>query len=261
MSGTYTHGHHESVLRSHMWRTAANSAGYLLPHLSSGDTLLDVGCGPGTITADLAALVGPGLVVGIDASAEVISAASSAYPDVEFATGDVYALEAEAASFDVVHAHQVLQHLADPVAALVEMRRVVRTDGVVAVRDSIYSSAAWAPEDPLLTRWNELYHDVARRNGGEPGAGSRLIGWARAAGFSEVVASSSTWTYSEPADRAWWGGLWADRMTVSAIAEQAVAEGMATADELEAIAEAFRNWADQPDGIWIVVSGEILARR
>ena len=51
----YTHGHHESVLRSHRWRTAENSAAYLLPHLGPARTLLDVGCGPGTITADLAA--------------------------------------------------------------------------------------------------------------------------------------------------------------------------------------------------------------
>jgi len=52
----YTHGHHDSVLRSHRWRTAENSAGYLLPHLAPGMSLLDVGCGPGTITSDLAAL-------------------------------------------------------------------------------------------------------------------------------------------------------------------------------------------------------------
>ena len=49
----YTHGHHESVLRSHRWRTAANSCAYLLPHLRPDMSLLDVGCGPGTITADL----------------------------------------------------------------------------------------------------------------------------------------------------------------------------------------------------------------
>jgi len=68
----YTHGHHDSVLQSHRWRTAANSAGYLLPHLHPGDTLLDVGCGPGTITADLAAAVAPGRVVAIDRSADVL---------------------------------------------------------------------------------------------------------------------------------------------------------------------------------------------
>ena len=56
----YTHGHAESVLRSHRTRTAANSAAYLLPHLAPGQRLLDVGSGPGTITADLATLVAPG---------------------------------------------------------------------------------------------------------------------------------------------------------------------------------------------------------
>ena len=75
MADRYTHGHHESVLRSHRWRTAENSAAYLLPHLAPGQRLLDVGCGPATITLDLAARVAPGAVVGIDASADVIATA------------------------------------------------------------------------------------------------------------------------------------------------------------------------------------------
>ena len=63
---TYTHGHHESVLRSHRWRTAENSAAYLLPHLKSGDKILDVGCGPGTITADLARRTSPGRTTALE---------------------------------------------------------------------------------------------------------------------------------------------------------------------------------------------------
>ena len=72
---TYTHGHHESVLRSHRWRTVENSAGYLIPHLSPGLDVLDVGCGPGTITVDLARRVSPGSVVGIDRSAPMLDRA------------------------------------------------------------------------------------------------------------------------------------------------------------------------------------------
>ncbi len=72
----YTHGHHESVLRSHSWRTAENSAGYLLASLKAGQDLLDVGCGPGTITMDLAERVAPGRVVGIDREAGVSSRTS-----------------------------------------------------------------------------------------------------------------------------------------------------------------------------------------
>src|SRR5688572_8702557 len=116
----YTHGHHESVLRSHRWRTAENSAGYLLAHLSAGDRLLDVGCGPGTITIDLASRVAPGPVIGIDMSEEVVAEAARAAADagcvnVSFARGDAYVIDAGDGAFDVVHAHQVLQHLGDPI--------------------------------------------------------------------------------------------------------------------------------------------------
>ena len=85
---TYTPGHHESVLRSHRWRTAANSAGYLLPHLVEGDMVLDVGCGPGSISQELADLVGPaGSVLGVDNAAAVIDVARAEGPDVSHGGG------------------------------------------------------------------------------------------------------------------------------------------------------------------------------
>ena len=89
---TYTHGHHDSVLRSHRWRTVENSAAYLLPHLAAGVDLLDVGCGPGTITADLAERVAS--VVGIDPSAPVIDEARAAFPDIDFRVADLFDVEA-----------------------------------------------------------------------------------------------------------------------------------------------------------------------
>ena len=88
----YTHGHHESVLRSHSWRTIDSSAAYLAPHLLAGHRVLDVGCGPGTVTAELADRVGAeGAVVGIDASAEVIALASrtQSRPNASYEVGDV----------------------------------------------------------------------------------------------------------------------------------------------------------------------------
>jgi 2-polyprenyl-3-methyl-5-hydroxy-6-metoxy-1,4-benzoquinol methylase len=141
MSDTYTHGHHDSVLRSHRWRTAENSAAYLLPLLRPGMRLLDVGCGPGTLTVDLASRVGE--VVGVDVSADVVAeaeshAAAQQAANVTFRAGDFRELDLAPGSFDVAHAHQVLQHLRDPVGALAAMGELVRPGGVVAVRDSDY---------------------------------------------------------------------------------------------------------------------------
>ena len=173
MPATYTHGHHESVLRSHRWRTAENSAAYLLPRLRPGLSMTDVGCGPGTLTADLAARLAPGRVTAIEVSEDVLDlaraeAAARRVSNVDFRVGDVTALDIPDGTFDVVHAHQVLQHVADPVLALREMRRVCRRDGVVAVRDSDYAGFTWFPLVPELDEWAALYQRLARHNGGSP---------------------------------------------------------------------------------------------
>jgi ubiquinone/menaquinone biosynthesis C-methylase UbiE len=256
---TYTHGHDESVLRSHTWRTVDNSAAYLAPRLVAGIDVLDVGCGPGTITADIARRVAPGRVVGMDASETVISQAANNFPAVEFAVGDVFALDFADATFDVVHAHQVLQHLPDPIAALREMKRVCKPSGVVAARDGDYAAFRWYPDSSPISDWLALYERIARHNAGEPDAGRFLLAWAHTAGFADVEPGASVWCFATPDDRAWWGGLWADRMTDSAIAHQAVDEGFATRAELDAIAHGWRAWAAHPDGWFAVLHGEILA--
>jgi len=261
---TYTHGHAEPVLQSHRWRTAENSAAYLLPLLRPGRDLLDVGCGPGTLTADLARRVAPGRVLGIDASVapldEARATAGRAGAEVTFAVGDVYALDLPDASFDVVHAHQVLQHLTDPVAALREMARVCRPGGVVAVRDVDYATFTWFPANPGLDRWLELYSAVARANRAEPDAGRRLIAWAHAAGLKDLTATASSWCYASPQEREWWGNSWAGRATASSFAEQAVAYGLADRAGLEELADAWRVWRDADDGWLGMMHGELLIR-
>ncbi|WP_329454737.1 class I SAM-dependent methyltransferase [Streptomyces sp. NBC_01497] len=264
-TAVYTHGHHESVLRSHRWRTAANSAGYLVPELTPGQELLDVGCGPGTITADLAALVAPGTVTAVDASESVLDAARGAAEEagvdnVRFAVADVHDLDFPDDSFDVVHAHQVLQHVGDPVQALREMRRVCKPGGTVAVRDADYGGFSWYPAPPELDDWRELYRRVARANGGEPDAGRRLLSWAREAGFTEIAPSASTWFYATPAERVWWSGLWADRTLAPAYAERVTATGEGTAAQLDGIARAWRTWGESDDACFLCPNVELRCR-
>ncbi|WP_030484378.1 class I SAM-dependent methyltransferase [Nocardioides aequoreus] len=260
---SYTHGHHESVLRSHRWRTADNSAAHLLPHLRPGDRVLDVGAGPGTITADLAERVAhvTATEVGereLALSRETVAARGLAH--VDFSVEDVHALSFADASYDVAHAHQVLQHVADPVRALRELSRVTRPGGLVAVRDSDYAGFAWWPRLPELDEWMRLYQLAARANGGEPDAGRRLIAWAHAAGLDDVTPSSSTWCFATPDDRAYWGGMWADRILESALARQLVDEGHATRAELQAVSAAWREWSVHPDGWFSLLHGELLCR-
>jgi len=264
---TYTHGHSEAVLRSHRWRTAENSAGYLLPALVGGQRLLDVGCGPGTITIDLAGRVAPGDVIGLDLSEAVVDLARAAAraagtPNVTFQVGDLYALPFGDASFDVVHAHQVLQHLTDPVAALRELRRVARPGGLVAVRDADYGTMTWYPPSEGLDEWLALYHEVTAANRAQADAGRRLLSWVRAAGYDPagIVASAASWCYASPEARAWWAGLWAERSVSSDFAVQARAYGLADDVALEHVAAAWHAWGAHQDGWFAVQHGQVLAR-
>ena len=259
----YTHGHADSVLRSHRWRTAENSAGYLLPHLDAGARILDVGCGPGTITVDLARRVPTGSVLGLDRSEDVIAEAratarQAGTPNVELAVGDVYALDHGSGSFDVVHAHQVLQHLSDPVTALREMGRVCRPDGVVAVRDSDYSAFTWWPAVPELDEWLDVYRKVARGNSAEPDAGRRLKAWALAAGLDVRSSTAGVWCFSTPEDVTWWGELWAERVVGSSLADQARERGLADHEDLARLARGWRRWAESADAWFVVLHGELI---
>lgn len=257
----YTHGHQESVVAAHATRTIANSAAYLEPYLSPGAALLDVGCGPGSITVEFADRLGPdGSVLGIDYGAEVISRAkaSSADSRAAFQVMDLYALEVEDDSYDIAHAHQVLQHVSDPVAALKEMARVVRPGGVIAVRDADYAGMHWAPASPVLDQWQSIYRQVARSNNAEPDAGRHLVRWAREAGLANVTPSVDAWLFAAPDRRQWWGSTWAERVVSSSLADQAVELGLASREDLAAMSDGWRTWLADEDGWFVCPHGQLI---
>ena len=267
----YSHGHHESVLRSHSSRTAQNSAAYLLKYLRPTMHILDIGCGPGTITTSFARLVPQGHVTGIDyvsADSDVLAkarqhAAEQGITNITFAHGDICNLEGiPDDTYDVVHCHQVLQHVVDPVKALKEMRRVAKPGGLVAAREADSKSFAWYPETETMEAWIRVYQDVARANRTEPDAGRRLVAWALEAGFARgaIDATVGAWCYSTAEERAWFGGMWADRTVNSTFATHALEKGLADREKLESIATHWQEWTAREDGWFALMHGEVVCR-
>ena len=263
---TYTHGHAPATVRQHAQRTAEEAAAFLLPELRPGMRLLDVGCGPGSITRGLAERLAPGKVVGLDLSRETLAAArqdaaARGLANLQYEEGSVYELPFPDASFDVAYAHQVFQHLRESGAALREMLRVVRPGGFIAIRDVDWGTVSFWPVDPWIDRFVEVHLKTWYRNGGEPRMGRQLRALFNAAGVMDVRVTAAVWCYATLSETVEWGESYAERLLTSPMGERAVEYGYATRADLESMAAAFRAWAVHPDAFWAFIHVEALARK
>jgi ubiquinone/menaquinone biosynthesis C-methylase UbiE len=207
----YAHGHHHTVLKSHLWRTVENSCAYLLPHIKPHMKILDVGCGPATLTCDFAKLVPQGSVIGLDQSKEVIAKAeelanSKGLTNISFTDGNVFSMDYPDGEFDIVHAHQVLHHVGDSSGALREMRRVTKPGGIVAVRD-MTDFLHW-PVVEELEQFARIFERITEGVGAVPRSGAKYRKFAREAGFSEdeVSIGAGTWCFATKDDLEFWCG-------------------------------------------------------
>ena len=259
----YQHGHHASVVSNHAKRTAEDSAGFFLPYLKPGMRLLDVGCGPGSITVGLARRVAPGPTIGIDMSQSVIETAQSQVEGraekITFEVGNIYQPRFAPASFDAVFAHQVLQHLRQPVEAIRQMRELLVPGGILGIREVDWGSATFYPENAGMRRFLDLYYALAQRNGGEPNAGRFMRRWFREAGFAETRVSTSTTCYAAAGATEDWGNTYADRTLQSNIADKALEYGLASRADLEGMAAAWRAWGRDSDAFFNLTSTEVVA--
>ena len=265
----YPHGHHESVLRGHRWRTVSNSAAYLLGSLRPDMAILDVGCGPGSITVDLASMVSQGKVIGLDTTSDPFEeglklAAERSIANVSFEVGDAKRIPFPDKTFDMVHAHQVLQYLNqdDRLQAIREMRRVAKSGGLVCMREADQGTVTFYPELDGLNEFVNLYCKVARASGGEPNAGRRLHTWAKEAGFlaADISTTAGTWCYNSPAERSWWSGVWVDRIEQSDWRDTTITGGHATQNDLDRLADAWRAWGSSEDAWYAIMHGEVLCQ-
>jgi len=259
----YTHGHAPAVVRQHAQRTAGEAAAFLLPHLRPDMRLLDVGCGPGSITRGLAERLPAGQVVGLDLSRETLESARSdaaarGLMNLRYEEGSVYELSFSDGSFDVAYAHLVLQHLRERGLALSEMLRVVKPGGVVAVREVDWSTVAYFPRDPWIDRFIEVHLRTWYRNGGEPQVGRQLRALFNAAGVASLEITASVWCYATREETVEWGESYADRLLTSPMGERPVEYGYATRSDIESMAAALRAWGSHPDALWVFTHVQAL---
>jgi ubiquinone/menaquinone biosynthesis C-methylase UbiE len=235
-------------------RTAEREAAFFLPHLRSGMRLLDVGCGPGSITLGLAETVEPGAVVGLDFQELQIRQAQSladahGITNLHFQVGDAYQLPFPDGSFDAVFAHAVLWHLREPVKALTEMRRVLRPDGVVGIRDCDWGGRIYAPSTPLLDQWWAHTVKIREHNGGNPFLGRHLRRLLREAGFERVIAAASTWTAGTREEIALCATFL--KAQLGGFASTAVSEGLIDRAGIERVAAEIDTWAKSDDAFYV----------
>ena len=242
----------------HARRTGAVAA-FLAPHLRGGMRLIDCGCGPGSITVDLAQAVTPGQAIGIDPREDTLAhgralARERRIANVTFQTASVYQLPYPDGSFDAAFACAVLQHLGAPLAALREIRRVLKPGGVIGIVDGSSTTTFRYPTNPLLEAWDKLRGLEREYNTGRASDALPLRALLREAGFARTRASGNLATEAGPPA----GSLEETRRVAQnhvmrlhgVLGMLSVAQGWATREELERVAEALIAWGEDPNAFY-----------
>jgi len=197
----YLHGYsdeHRAFLSS---RTATQQAGFFLPFLKPGMRLLDCGSGMGALTTSLAEWLASGEVIGFDREPSQVEAAQAwaegkVVKNVRFEIGNIYDIPYPDASFDAVFAYTVLEHVREPLRAMREMRRVLKSGGVAGIYDPDYETMLLTPSTPGLQELNRLMLRFSEENASPYYARHQRqylleAGFARTEGFAFAVGGGN----------------------------------------------------------------------
>jgi ubiquinone/menaquinone biosynthesis C-methylase UbiE len=238
-------------------RSAGVHAAFFLPYLKAGTSLIDAGCGGGSITLGLAEAVAPGQVTGVDVAAAQIgsaTAAAEAVANVLFREASVYELPFPDDSFDAAFSHAVLEHLSDPVRALRELRRVLKPGGILGVAAFAASGCLHAPADPVAQRRHEMVRRLVEHNGGNWNIGPEIKRLLRESGFVIEAVSASHESFATLEEVRLFAQALADvwrNLSPGSTAAQLLELGWADREELELFARNWLAWAEEPDAFTV----------
>ena len=235
----------------HERRTADANASFLTRHLQPGMSLLDCGCGPGTITIGLADWVAHGKVTGVDIDPKRVeqataTAESAGVANVAFQMGDIYQLPFPDASFDAAFMTYVLMHLKDRQSAVREVMRILKPGGIFGAREMNMNARIELNASPEWTEAVPLINAHLRARGIDIYAGATLGALVRDAGFTEVDESVSFNSHSTPEALRFNAEQQAHRLETT-IADFAVEQGLAERAEVERMAKGVREWTHRDE--------------
>lgn len=231
-------------------RRTLSEAAFFLPHLHPGMSLLDVGCGSGTITVELAAVVAPAPVVGVDLNEQRIEAAQRIarkrqVENVEFQVGDLCHVPYAENEFDAVFEHMVFMHMPDPRVGVREIFRVLKPGGVFGGND-VDRDCLLANWPPLVEEFMQLIFNYRSSRGTNDGIGKEVPGMLRAAGFVDIEVNATAHAHGNLGERRrirhQYVGIASEPDFVSTV----VAEGWTDAAAVQRMIEAFDRWVEEP---------------
>lgn len=257
-STDYALGYRAATIQALQERTLAVCASFFLPYLQSGMTVLDCGCGPGSLTIEIAERVAPGQVVGVDVNPEQCAkaralAADRGIANVRFEPADVYALPYPDDAFDAVFSHALVTHLADPMRAFAESRRVLKRPGVLAVSANDYESVAWSPPGSAAERLGVLYPRVITQNGGNRLLAPHLRGALLEAGFARADGYAGAEVAGTPEQVRRFAAAWADVARGPDLRETVLNQGWADEAEMAALPDEILRWGERPNAFFAVL--------
>ena len=262
---TYTMGYNEDFLQMLHWRSAETHSRHLLPHLEPGLSVLDFGCGPGTLSVGLARAVEPGEFHGVDIEGTQIDMARAAaeaggHGNATFHVADATDLPFEDNTFDVAHCHTVLNHVPDTHAVLGEVKRVLKPGGIISCRELIAESSFSEPAYSLAGAW-ETFTKLVVANGGHPQMGKELKTRLVEAGFVDIRATASVDMFSTPEAKAVLDGVITEWFFSPKVTAAATASGLATHEQFDEWKLDQEKWRQHPGSVGAITFGEAIATK